>query len=380
MFIYICIMVPIDATSLLQWHAAHAAHNLQGRHITLEHIKPLLQGLKAPFHYEVLGQSTEGRDIYKVRIGTGERNILIWSQMHGNESTGTKALFDLFNFFANPQDFSELHDKILSNCTVTFIPLLNPDGAQVYTRATPSGIDLNRDVIDKKAPETQLLLDLLNQNQPEYCFNLHDQRTIFSVGDTTKSATLSFLAPSEDVARTVTSGRKATMKVIVAMNELMQTVIPGQVGRYTDEFYPTATGDNFQKMGHNTVLIEAGHFKDDYQREKVRTFNFLALLQGLNFISSNKADSDFNSYFDIPNNTKNFLDIIYKNIFLASENKHLDVGVLFNEKLENNRIVFDPKIEHLGDLSAYNANSVIEETGLKFANHEELQRFLKKRS
>ena len=56
------------------------------------------------------------------------------------------------------------------------------------------------------------------------------------------------------------------MTVIAAMNDLLQQFIPGQIGRYTDEFYPTATGDNFQKMGHNTILIESGHAKGDYKR------------------------------------------------------------------------------------------------------------------
>ena len=39
------------------------------------------------------------------------------------------------------------------------------------------------------------------------------------------------------------------MDVIVAMNDLLQQMIPNHVGLYTDEFYPTATGDNFQKLG-----------------------------------------------------------------------------------------------------------------------------------
>ena len=69
------------------------------------------------------------------------------------------------------------------------------------------------------------------------------------------------------------------MNVIVAMNNLLQKVIPNHIGRYTDEFYPTATGDNFQKLGFNTILIEAGHYPDDYDREEVRKFNFLHLFK-----------------------------------------------------------------------------------------------------
>ena len=59
--------------------------------------------------------------------------------------------------------------------------MLNPDGAEAYTRVNAQGIDLNRDVIDVKALESQVLQQVLKKVNPQYCFNLHDQRTIFSV-------------------------------------------------------------------------------------------------------------------------------------------------------------------------------------------------------
>ena len=36
---------------------------------------------------------------------------------------------------------------------------------------------------------------------PKFCFNLHDQRTIFGVEGTKNPATISFLAPSEEITR-----------------------------------------------------------------------------------------------------------------------------------------------------------------------------------
>lgn len=365
---------------MLQWHELNKEINLNGRWVTLKHIEPILKKLEKPVSYEKLGESTLGKGIYKVTAGSGSTKVLIWSQMHGNESTGTKAVFDLLKFMQQPGVFQELRDHILMNCTIIIVPILNPDGAEVYTRENAPKIDLNRDIIAQKAQETLLLLRLLKEFKPEYCFNLHDQRTIFTVGNTIESATLSFLAPSEDKERTITDGRKETMKVIVAINEIMQKIIPNQIGRYTDEFYPTATGDNFQKMGHNTILIEAGHYKDDYEREKVRAFNFIALLQGLNYVSSNENYFGHQAYFDIPNNTENHFDIIYKNVYLESEKKKIDVGILFKELLKNGKVIFEPEIKQVGDLKNYAANSIISEKELIFADEEELQRFLKKRS
>jgi hypothetical protein len=276
--------------------------------------------------------------------------------MHGNESTGTKALFDLFNFFEKENaELSEIIKTILTNCTIQFIPLLNPDGAIKFTRENAKNIDLNRDAVDRKAKESNLLRGVLEAFKPKFCFNLHDQRTIFNVEGTKNPATISFLAPSEDVERTVTKGRKETMSVIVAMNNLLQQVIPNQIGRYTDEFYPTATGDNFQKLGHNTILIEAGHFKGDYDRDITRKYNFYALLQGLYFIAAGKDYANYMPYCEIPNNDTKFLDIIYKNIKITENNRNqiVDIGIQLKFKVIANKLVVYKHIEKVGDLSDY---------------------------
>tara|TARA_R110002073_G_scaffold72537_1_gene177328 strand:- start:325405 stop:326526 length:1122 start_codon:yes stop_codon:yes gene_type:complete len=369
-----------NSRKIQAWYAHNKASSLVGRWIPYTKIEPLLKKLKSPFEVSEIGKSEQGVPIHKITIGSGKIRILMWSQMHGNESTGTKAIFDLINFFQYSEEFNGMSAQILSSCTLTIVPMLNPDGALAYTRINASGVDLNRDAVDLKAVESVVLKKVLDEVNPQYCFNLHDQRTIFTVGATKKPATLSFLAPSINERRSVTRGRKETMCVIVAMNELIQQLIPGQVGRYTDEFYPTATGDNFQKAGHNTILIEAGHYQDDYQREQVRWFNFVALLKGINFISTNKREQtrEYAAYFDIPNNSKFYLDIIYKNVFLKSQDKKVDVGVLFKEELKEDELIFNPSIEQIGDLSQFAANLIIDKKGIIVKNESELKKIVKK--
>ncbi len=286
LFVYICKMKKLDIVLLNTWFALNFQNKIKGRWITLPNILPLIKNLGRIFTVKKIGESFLGKDIFKITFGKGEIRILIWTQMHGNESTGTKALFDLFQLFDSKNIFSEITDEILNKCTITCIPMLNPDGAENYTRLNAQEIDLNRDVLDKKALESNILYDILQEVNPDYCFNLHDQRTIFSVGKDNNPATISFLAPSENKERTITGGRKKTMEVIIAMNNMLQKIIPNQIGRYTDEFYPTATGDNFQKMGHNTILIESGHSKNDYQREKTRKYTFFSLLLGIQYIAN----------------------------------------------------------------------------------------------
>jgi hypothetical protein len=341
------------------WYTANFETSLKGRYILFDTIFPLLEKLPSKFRKEIIGSSEKGIPIYKISIGSGKTKILAWSQMHGNECTGTKALFDLFQFFTSKDTTAQkITAQILENCSLQFMVMLNPDGAIKFTRENANNIDLNRDAVDRIAIESRLLRATLDAFKPHFCFNLHDQRSIFNVEGTENPATISFLAPSEDVERTLTEGRKITMSVIVAMNALLQQSIPNHIGRYTDEFYPTATGDNFQKLGYNTILIEAGHFKDDYERETTRKYNFYALLQGIYFIATTDSFKNYAPYFDIPNNDKKFLDIIYKNI-IDYDNNVIDLGIQLKFRVVAQKLVAYKCIEQKGNLTGFYANTYI---------------------
>ncbi len=318
--------------------------HLYGRWITVTEIEKFILKFtdSKKISTERIGKSEENRNIHQLTIGSGPIKILIWTQMHGNESTGTKAVIDLLNYLYLSQD--QIATQILSKCTIKIIPILNPDGAEYYTRENAYKVDLNRDAVDRKAIESQLLRRVLEEFSPDFCFNLHDQRTVFGVKGTKNPATISFLAPSEDVTRKVTPARKRTMNIIIAMNSLLQQIIPNHVGRYTDVFYPTATGDNFQKLGFSTILIESGHYKDDYQRERVREFTFISILQGIYHISLANKYEDFNEYFEIPNNKENFRDLLHIHSEKPNE------AFQFDEVLEKPNVKFIPK-QVFGDIS-----------------------------
>ena len=320
--------------------------SLFGKWITFPDIEPLYGNLSTDVTSEIIGYSEENRPIYKLKLGKGDKKILIWSQMHGNESTGTKAVFDFLNFIKKYKE-SPIVKAILKECTIQIIPMLNPDGALAYTRINANGVDLNRDAVAKKAKESKLLRNVLDEFDPFFCFNLHDQRTIFGVEGTQNPATISFLAPSEEITRKVTEGRKETMNIIVAMHQLLQEIIPNHVGLYTDEFYPTATGDNFQKLGHNCILIEAGHYPNDYDREETRKFNFFALLKGIYHITENSDFKEHNSYFDIPQNNKSFFDVIHR-----YENGE-DIAFQFKDEIIENTLTSTLVKQKEGVLNGY---------------------------
>lgn len=349
-------MNDLNMEQLEAWYKLGFENRLRGKRIVFKDIAPLIKDLDSSiFNKELLGLSEGGESIFKLSLGTGSKKILIWSQMHGNESTGTKAVFDLFNFFNNSNEFEQLKQEILSTCTLVFIPMLNPDGSDVFTRVNKNEVDLNRDAVDLQAKESKLLRDLLDAFSPDFCFNLHDQRTIFNVEHTKNPATISFLAPSEEVERKLTKGRMETMSVIVAMNSFLSKAIPNHIGRYTDEFYPTATGDNFQKLGHNTILIEAGHYYDDYDRDIVRKFNFFTLIEGLRFIASTDDYSNYKPYFDIPNNAKMCYDIIYRNV-MSNEGVVEDIAYQYEYKVANDSLESFTTEVARGDLSEFYAH------------------------
>src|SRR5690606_4673721 len=74
--------------------------SLSGRYIHLKQIEPLVNRYKKIFQVKILGESVEGKPIYSLTLGNGSKKILMWSQMHGNESTTTKAVFDLLNYIS----------------------------------------------------------------------------------------------------------------------------------------------------------------------------------------------------------------------------------------------------------------------------------------
>lgn len=329
---------------------------LHGRYINFAMIRPLLINLKKTFTVETLGHSVMGIPIQSVQVGNGPVKILMWSQMHGNESTTTKAVFDLFNYLQEEHTASK---GILQLCTLKILPMLNPDGAEAYTRVNANGIDLNRDAQDLSQPESTILRKSYDDFKPDYCFNLHDQRTIFSAGNTPNPATVSFLAPAADKERTITKSRLVSMKIIAGMNQYLQTMIPNQVGRYDDAFNSNCVGDTFQLLNTPTILFEAGHFQNDYEREHTRYYIFKALLKAIQFITTNGETSFTNEqYTGIPENKKCFVDVIVKNVYQmnASYDHKESVGILFKEVLHENAIELKPIIEATGTLSEYYAH------------------------
>ncbi|MDO5627709.1 MAG: M14 family zinc carboxypeptidase [Mobilicoccus sp.] len=79
------------------------------------------------------GYSNRGREIWTARVGSGPKVVLLTSEIHGNEKTGTDAILDLLRFMGTSD--TELAQQWRDELTIVAIPKMNPDGAELARRA-----------------------------------------------------------------------------------------------------------------------------------------------------------------------------------------------------------------------------------------------------
>lgn len=305
-----------------------------------------------------IGKSIEGRDIYSIKFGKGKRKILAWSQMHGDEPTATAAIFDLINFFSVEDEFDEVRREILNELEIHLIPMLNPDGAERFQRENALNIDLNRDALILQSDESKILWEYSQNQKPEFGFNLHDQNSYYAAGRKNKTSALSFLAPPMDYSKSINYTREKAMQVISYINKILQEFIPENIARYSDDFEPRAFGDNLMKSGISIILIESGFYKNDTKKNFVRKLNFISLITALYSIANENYQKEFYAdYFEIPENTEIFFDLLLRNLNLNFNNRKFiaDVGINRTKKFSSKEkdFYYEAKIAGFGDLSTF---------------------------
>ena len=363
-------------------YAAHDTYKVKAIKIRRFKQKDIYEILKTlPFEKMVIGQSFEGRDIIQLKLGEGPINVLLWSQMHGNEATATMALLDMFNFFNTAKDgFEELKKQILSNCTLYFIPMLNPDGAERFIRRTAQGIDMNRDALALQCPESQILKNQVMNLNPVFSFNLHDQGIRYNTENSGTQATVSFLATAYNEAREWNENRIRSRQVISLMQAVLKPYLPNGIGRYSDDFEPRAFGDNIQKWGSSLILLESGGYPDDPEKQYIRKLNFVAILAALEGIASkNYTAYTLADYESIPKNDKALFDLKIENAKIKRDGKTYTVALGINLEEKNNatatRFTHTSVIEDMGDLSVFYGIKTLDAAGAELqtiAEHPDL--------
>lgn len=340
-----------------KWERSHISRMPPSdvRHIDLkkylDHLKKL--GVRV----DQLGFSNAGREIFQAEWGHGPLRILMWSQMHGDEPTATSALIDMLAILQKNRDKDWIR-KLREAITIRAVPMLNPDGAELYQRRNLQGIDINRDALDLKTPEARLLKQLRDDWNPAVGFNLHNQNALTTVGRSYNQAAISLLVVYGDEAKTPSPGHERNGRVAAAIVLALQKYIPGHIARYSDEWTPTAFGDNFSAWGTPVILIETGALdgKDEMLLVKMNVIAFLTALQSL--ATGSYANQDPAAYANLPENSSGTLvDIVFRNASLVETDslgstsaRLVDISAVSQRR----RASFAPLtvIREIGDLGA----------------------------
>jgi hypothetical protein len=344
---------------LYQSYEMYKEINLFHRRFKHSDILPLINNLKhnKEFSIKVVGKSVEGRELNLITIGKGKKKVFLWSQMHGDEPTATAALFDIFNFI-NANENKEFCGRLFDRVTLYFLPMVNPDGAERFKRRNFYDIDLNRDAARLQCPEAIILKETFDSIKADFGFNLHDQSHRYSVGNSFRTATISFLAPAFNNQKDFNDVRNNAVKLIGNMYNTLNLFIPGHIAKYSDEYEPRAFGDSFQKWGTSTILIESGGWKDDPEKQFIRKLNYIAILSAIKSIAEESyVNTSKEIYESIPFNDKYIFDTILRDLTLQNGKEKIKIDIAINldefEKSDGKKIFYKSQVADLGDQSTY---------------------------
>ena len=356
----------LGAEALLRLQAEHGVEAIDSRRFTHAELWGALEPLissSSLLTREEIGRSAEGRPIRAVTFGDGPTRVLLWSQMHGDESTATMALADLIGFLSRSPEHP-LARRLASELTVAMIPMLNPDGAERFQRRNAYGIDVNRDARALATPEGRALKAYRDRFDPDFGFNLHDQNVRTRVGESDRTAAIALLAPAFDASRGDDEVRARAKRVAAVVREAIEPLVPGHVAKYDDTFNPRAFGDLMQAWGTSTVLIESGGWRDDPEKQYLRGVNFAAILRGLAAIGDGSyAAADPEAYESLPFNGSPVSDLLIRGGTIAIPGLaplRADLAVNFSDPL----LLTGGRITDVGDLGERDARDTLDVGGL----------------
>ncbi len=270
----------------------------------VDELQRLAESYPGEIQLQEIGRSVQGRAIHMISLGHGPRTVLLWSQMHGDEPSATPALLDIAHFLLSRAD-EPAAAAVLDDLTLLMIPMLNPDGAEIYERRNLQAIDINRDALPLTTPEGQILKGIRDEYEPMLAFNLHDQDRRMAVGDTGVLATNSVLAVSGDAEGTVTPGRARAKRACSAIAVTLTQFMPGGVARFNEDWNPRAFGDNITAWGTPVVLIETGGLPPGRNFGDLTRLNFVGILTVLReLVRNDLEDYDPEVYENLPRNQR----------------------------------------------------------------------------
>ena len=104
---------------------------------------------------------------------SGRPTVVLIGQQHGDEPAGSEALLVISRELAQG-----LLEPLLDRINVVVVPRANPDGAEVGTRVTANGVDMNRDHLLLNTPEARALAQVINDYRPILAVDAHEYTVV----------------------------------------------------------------------------------------------------------------------------------------------------------------------------------------------------------
>ncbi len=272
------------------------------------------------------------------------------------------SLADIIHWWAASPVGDPLRRLLADRLTITMIPMLNPDGAERFMRYNALGVDVNRDARRLATPEARILKAVRDSLRADFGFNLHDQGSR-TAGPDGQLVGIALLAPAADEERSWGPVRQRARRLSGVIAAALQGEIPGRVARYDDSFTPRAFGDNMQRWGTSTVLIESGALPGDPQKQELRRLGVLAILAALESIADGSLETAATTpYDDLPMNVEitNDLLLIGGRVVMGGAAYPLDVAIDYDDPVSRK----GPRYGEIGDLTGARALETVNVSGL----------------
>jgi len=109
-----------------------------------------VDGLQARYPFirtEIIGYSVQGKALYALAIGNGRNKVMYNASHHANEWITTPVLMHFAEQYASAYSgigrfFNCVAEEIYEKTTIYFVPMVNPDGVDLVTGATPPGSEV----------------------------------------------------------------------------------------------------------------------------------------------------------------------------------------------------------------------------------------------
>ena len=225
---------------------------------------------------EQIGSSITGNPLYAANVGTGVTELVIITQQHGDEPTGTEgALFFLDWLAGETAGAAEAREAL----SVTVVPRVNPDGfarwerevggerGLIDPRRNEGEVDLNRaydpenPVNPLLSPESEAVIDLITDRNPVLVLDYHNQNLYRAEDDSIDTMSVLW-ATNTNVAPALTeTGQKAAAAIGNALEDYEfsnYTLFPGSEN-------PALARNGLALDGTATLLIEQRYLEEMFE-------------------------------------------------------------------------------------------------------------------